>query len=163
MPLTERQRRYYASAPIGEVGRTGLSLFHPLFDHDWHLTNFARPFEGLVDGALVTFQPHPFEVDRPEIGADGKSDLRLNIHNSGAVFTRNLLAAAEVAEPRIRVLVNDYLPGETASQIATIEMDFVAMTLTPENCTGSALGADFLNQEFPRGFYRLTEFPGLDR
>ncbi|MBI1401459.1 DUF1833 family protein [Hyphomonas sp.] len=163
MALTERQRRLYASAPRGEIGRCGLSLTHPGFSRPWHLTNQPRPFEGLVAGELVTFEVHPFRIVRPEIGTSGKVDLKLDIHNSGPVFSAEFLRAAAQPRTGVRVEVNDYLPGDTVSQIDAIILSLLDIAVTAESCSGTASSADFLNKEFPRLSYTLAAFPGLDR
>ncbi len=163
MALTDRQRRLYASAPRGEIGRCGLSLTHPGFSRDWHLTNSPKPFQGLVGGMLVTFDVHPFRIVRPEIGTSGKVDLRIDLHNSGKVFTAEFRSAARQPQVPIRTEVNDYLPGDPESQIDPIVLGLTDVAITLENCSGTAGSVDFLNTEFPRGFYQLDRFPGLDR
>lgn len=163
MALTDRQRRLYASAPRGEIGRTGLSLTHPAFGRAWHLTTAPKPFEGLVGGELVTFEVHPFKVVRPEIGTSGKVDMKLTLHNSGKVFAGEFLAAARQPETGIRAEVNDYLPGDPESQIDPIVLTLKDIGITPENCSASASSVDFLNLEFPRQIYTLESHPGLDR
>lgn len=163
MPLTERQRRLYASAPRGEIGRCGLSLTHPAFARAWHLTNSPRPFEGIVGGAAVSFEVHPFRIVRPEIGTSGKLDLKLDIHNSGKVFTAEFLRAAAMPTVPVRAEVNDYLPGDPVSQIDPIILSLLDLAVTPSSCSGSATSVDFLNLEFPRQSYTLSAFPGLDR
>lgn len=163
MALTDRQRRLYASAPRGEIGRCGLSLTHPAFTRAWHLTNSPRPFEGIVGGETVTFEVHPFRIVRPEIGTGGKVDLKLDIHNSGKVFTAEFLRAAAMPRVPVRTEVNDYLPGDPVSQIAPIILGLQDITVTPSSCSGVAASVDFLNLEFPRQSYTLTAFRGLDR
>lgn len=163
MPLTDRQRRLYASAPKGEVGRCGLSLTHPGFTRAWHLTNQPRGFTGRVGGALVTFEVHPFRLVRPEIGTSGKVDLKLDIYNSGAVFSSEFLRAAAMPHVPVRAEVNDYLPGDTESQIEPIILSLLSISVTPSSCSGVASSVDFLNREFPRQSYTLSAFPGLDR
>jgi hypothetical protein len=163
MALTERQRRLYASAPRGETGRCGLSLTHPGFTRAWHLTNQPRAFEGRVGGEVVRFEVHPFRVVRPEVGTSGKLDLKLDIHNSGPVFTAEFLRAA--AQPRVpvRAELNDYLPGDLDSQIDGFILSLLDIAVTPSSCSGTASSVDFLNREFPRQSYTLRAFPGLDR
>jgi hypothetical protein len=161
--LTERQRRLYASAPQGEIGRAGLSLSHPEFSRDWHLTNSPKAFDGLVGGAVVTFEVHPFRVVLPEIGTSGQVDLKLDIHNSGAQFSAEFLAASRQPEQLLRVELNDYLPGDLESQIEPIILHLSDVALTTETCSGTARSTDFLNLQFLRRFYELRWFPGLAR
>lgn len=163
MALTERQRRLYASAPRGETGRCGLSLTHPGFTRDWHLTNQPRPFEGRVGGQVVQFEVHPFKIVRPEIGTSGKLDMRLDIHNSGKVFAGEFLRAAAMPRVPIRAEFNDYLPGDLDSQTDSIVLSLLSVGVTPSNCSGTATSVDFLNLEFPRQSYTLRMFRGLDR
>lgn len=163
MPLTDRQRRLYASAPAGEIGRCGLSLTHPGFSRAWHLTNQPRAFDGMVGGARVTFAVHPFRLVRPQIGTSGRVDLKLDIHNSGPDFSAEFLRAAAMPRVPIRVEVNDYLPGDLESQIDPIVLQLADVAVTVEACSGTASSVDFLNLEFPRQSYTLAAFPGLDR
>lgn len=163
MALTERQRRLYASAPRGEIGRCGLSLTHPAFTRAWHLTNSPRAFSAQVGGQLVTFEVHPFRIVRPEIGTSGKLDLKLDIHNSGKVFAGEFLRAAAMPRVAVRVEVNDYLPGDPVSQIDPFVLWLQDIAVTPSSCSGVAASTDFLNLEFPRQSYTLGAFPGLDR
>lgn len=163
VPLTDRQRRAWASAPVGEIGRTGLTLTHSAFQRPWHLTNQAQGFEGQTSLGLSVFETHPFEVARPEVSADGRADLRLNIFNSGAVFTGEILAAARKPDEEIRVEVNDYLPGDPISQIEPIILGLGKLALTSAGVSGVATSIDFLNMPFPRGVYRASLFRGLVR
>ncbi len=163
MPLTPRMERMWASAPVGEVGRTGLSLTHSRFSRDWHLTSSPTAFDGETSFGVVTFQPHPFEVERPELSAAGKADLKLSLFNSGAEFSSEILAAASLPDEAIRVEVNDYLPDDQQSQIEAIILSLGKLAVTTQSCTGTATSVDFLNLPYPRGVYRSSLFRGLVR
>lgn len=161
--LTDRQRRKYASAEPGEVDLVTLTFRHPAWPAPWHLTNSDEAFEGLIDGELVTFTPHPFELDLPEIGADGKVDLGFNLMMTGAVMVEAIEVAARDARVPIEVEFNAYSPGDTAPQMTALRLQLAALPYTPLVASGTAASADFLNQEFPRGIYTLAAFPALDR
>lgn len=170
MPLTDRQRRLYASAPSGEMSLPGLTLAHSAFTGGaFHLTTHYEAFEADVDVAgqgevqRVSFQPHPFEVALPEIGAEGRADARLDIWNSGPEFTAEVLAAARVSREPIAFIYNAYFAGDPASQIDTIRLQMGDVALTPRNVSARVTSTDVYNLPFPLGAYTRELFRGLDR
>jgi len=167
--VSDRQKKQWCSAPVGEFSRAGMTLRHPAFSQTFHLTNWVDSFEAEVQGEMVTFLTHPFEFDWPEIGADGKADVTLNIHNSGFAFVAEIEAAAKYADPvtdkkvPISVEINDYLVGDTVSQISPIELSLANLAIDEDSCSGTAMGLDTLNLPFPCGTYEPKRFPGLVR
>lgn len=162
MPLSERQKRYYVSAPAGEDQRETLSLWHPAFSQAWHLTNWGTGFSALVRGEAVAFLAHPFRVRLPERDG-GRLDMAVDIAVSGPDFLREIHAAATDSTVRIEMEFNGYLPGDPAPQIAPYAAEVVGAALSGTNATLTAGVADWMNQTYPRLRFLRDLYPGLVR
>lgn len=163
MALTERQRRLYNSAPVGEIGRVGLTLRHKAFSKDWHLTNFDAAFAGTVLGEPVVFKPHPFKVVLPETSTQGRAELKLDIWDSGPEFEAELMASALMADVPIRCIFAEYLSGDPEPQGAPYVLGITDVSLKDASCGCVATWVDSLNMEFPRFVYTLEKYRGLNR
>ena len=166
---SERQKKLWYSAPVGEFSRAGMTLTHPAFSRDFHLTNWVDEFQGEVGGFLVTFETHPFNFAWPEISPDGRADMTLDIHNSGQSFVSEIEAAARYLDlvsgelVPVAVEMNDYIIGDTRSQIDPIRFELANLAIDEANCSGTAMGCDTLNAGLPSGAYTPDRFPGLVR
>ena len=163
MADSERINRLWNTGEPGEIARDCISLFHSAFERSWHLTNYPEPCAGLVEGELAEFAVHPFQVSWPERGTSGRLDLKIDIHNSGKIFTRELRAAARFKSEPIRVIATQYIAGDLEPQLEPLELTLSALALLQNTASGTATSVDFLNREFPRQIYTLERFPGLDR
>ncbi|MDJ0922122.1 MAG: DUF1833 family protein [Henriciella sp.] len=166
MALTDRQRRYYASAPNGEYQQQGLSFYHPAFSQDWHFTDWREPFQAEVAGVLQTFDVHPFRVSLPKIDENGKYELKLDVYKTPQLVSELKSAAAYVAtDPEALILAtyNQYLVGDTAPQQDAVSLELTVAAIQGDWCTLTAARIDVVNKKFPNMFFRRDLLPGLDR
>lgn len=163
MALTDRQRRYYASAPAGEVQQHCLSLFHSEFSHAHHLTTWTRPFSAYVRGVLVDFIFHPFTVDLPARNGNGQQDLEISAFIGDDAFIAEMQAATLTATTPIIVEYNRYFPDDPAAQDAPISLSASSLSISGATVSLRASRADLLNRSFPRELFRPAAWPGLVR
>jgi len=161
---SERLKKYYASAPAGEIAREGLSLFHSAFSQTWHFTNYPEAFSANVRGGSVNFLIHPFTFREPGASTTGKLEVLVDIYNSGRDFIAELQAAAADASNRIEMEYNVYLdPGTDAEKTLLLDVQAVSPSQDTSSATLRAVGANVLNSPYPRIYYRTSKFPGLRR
>ncbi|MAN46769.1 MAG: DUF1833 domain-containing protein [Alphaproteobacteria bacterium] len=159
-----RLQKYYASAPAGEIAREGLSLFHSAFSQTWHFTNFPVEFSANVRGGSVDFLTHPFRFREPDSSTTGKIEVLVDIFNSGPDFIAELQAAAADASDRIEMEYNVYLEaGAGAERTILLDVQAVSPSQSSGSATIRAVGANVLNSQYPRKYYRTSKFPGLRR
>lgn len=164
MPLTDEQKRIYASAPVKTEVRQALSLSHPGFTRTYYLTNYPAPFNGVADGALRTFEAVPFEALEPQRDDSAQQDLRLRIDNTSPRLLDELeRASVDFSEP---ILCAYYVFNGTDPRPQNdppIRLFLTDIEVTVGAVTGTATRADVVNAEFPRRYYRISEFPGMSR
>lgn len=160
---SDRQRRFWSSAPTGEIEQLGLALEHPNFTNPWYLTTWPEAFQGELRGELVTYQPHPFEFERPQMGGDGKYEMRLSIYNSGKLFANEVKAAYLTGTGDVQCSLNSYFPGDPTPQTQTLVLQLPEPDMNEQALTGRATSIDFLNLGYPRQIYNARRHPGLLR
>lgn len=164
MPLTEAQKRIYASAPHTEVVKQGLTLKHPAFTRTYHITNYPVTFQGLVDGILETFEVVPFVALEPRRDSAGQQDMRLAFDNNSPTFIDEIERAATAFEDPITVEYRVFIEGDPAPQNSPpIVLYLSDIEVTVTQIIGVASRADIVNAPFPRRYYTTAEFPGLAR
>ena len=164
--LSERLRRYAVSAPVGEIERETLSLFHPAWETPYHFTTHVDPFEGEVRGQLVTFTPHLFQARLPKRDGEGRFDMAIDLAIGGPGFVEALMAARPTLtapQTRIEAEYNVYLPGDVTPQDVSLLLELTQIAAQGETLTGRARFYGWLSGRFPREIYRLDRFRGLDR
>ncbi|PHR83096.1 DUF1833 family protein [Henriciella sp.] len=159
---TDRTKRWRASATSGDIARETVSLFHPGFSQDWHLTTWHEPFAGNVRGEEVTFTPHPFELQRPATTSSGRYEMQLNLFSTQTLIAE-INAVTVTRTQAIECEFNQYFEAETDSEMTfgPLEITKIAGMSRGVSCTGTWL--DFLNLGFPRTLYTPVLFPGLSR
>lgn len=166
--VTGRQRRLYASAPHDEYAREALSLYHPGFSQDWHLTNWFEGFDGRVEDVegrarTVAFLRHPFKVNLPEIVDSGNYDMTLTLFNSGPEFIAQINSAAAQNDVPVRAEYRAFLDANDVSQIRPIRLTLLSLSAEGNAVTARAGIPDIVNRPFPSRNYTADLFRGLDR
>lgn len=164
MPLTDAQKRIYASAPAQVVIRQALVLQHPGFSKDYLITNSPVSFRGRWEGVTRDFLPVPFEMVEPRRDDTSQQDLRLSIDNVDPTILLEIEnAAQDFGEP----ITCTYLVFSNQSPVPQNDPPIVlflsAVEVSPTAIVGTATRSDVVNAEFPRRYYRINEFPGLSR
>ena len=162
MAMTDRQKRYYASAPHDEFQQQGLSLIHPAFSQTWHLTDWQESFDAKVAGVVETFLVHPFRAKLPKVDSSGKYEMKMDVFKT-PTLVKKLRAAGLYPKTRIIAIYNTYLRGDPEPQRDAIQLDLSVGAMKGDWCTLSAVRADVVNMKFPNVFYRIDQFPGLNR
>ena len=157
-----RLRKYYASAPAGEIARETISLTHSAFSQDWHLTNFQEAFSANVDSVEVDFIIHPFTFREPEDSTTGRVEVQVDIFNTGPTFVAELQAAASDATETIQLVYGVYLEAESDPE-RTFTLEVQSVALGTNSITARAVGPNVLDGRYPNKFYRTSKFPGLRR
>lgn len=164
MPLTEAQKRIYASAPVRSIIRHAIVLRHPGFSREFLLTNSPVGFFAIWQGQSREFVPVPFEAIEPRRDESSQQDLRLKIDNVDPNIMIELENAADdfgsAIECTYLVFADD---DPRPQQDPPLVLFLSALEVTPEAVVGTATRADVVNAEFPRRYYRINEFPGMAR
>lgn len=164
MPLTDAQKRIYASAPITSSIRQGIILSHPGFTRQFYLTNSPVGFLALWQGVLQQFVAVPFEVTEPRRDDSSQQDMKLTIDNVDPSVMRELEnASTNFSEPIqcVYLVFADNNPVPQNDPPLTLFLS--ALEVTPAVLIGTATRSDVVNAEFPRRYYRINEFPGMSR
>lgn len=163
MALTERQLRYYASAPAGEVQQKCISLFHDAFDHPHHLTLWHKPFSAQVRGELVDFEYHPFDIALPKQNGNGQQDLQVSTFITSEYFVQQLQAAAANPESSFEIEYNQYFPDSPEASRSPLSLSVFSIAVNGGLATLTAKRSDVLNRSFLGLLYTPDLFRGLVR
>lgn len=160
----ERWMKYNASAPVGELKRETLSIFHPELSQDWHFTIWPEEFSANVRGVEVDFLCHPFTASLPESGTSGRHEIEVTLFNTGREFVREIKRIkADVTTP-IDIEYNQFFEPETDGiDKARRVMAGTSVPFDTSNVTIVGTWLNFLNRRFLKDIYSTTLFPGLDR
>lgn len=166
MTLSTRVKRYYASAPAGEVMRETVSLYHPQFSQDWHLTSDSVGFSAdLGDGSVVTFTPAPFKVKLPPRDGSSAQSLTFSLANLGESIMAELAAMTADMATDIRLEFRGYLDtGASATpDEGPLVLSLREIEVTPTQINGNATSVPLFATSVPRLTYTRQAFPGLSR
>jgi len=164
MPLTEAQKRIYASAPIQSVFKQAIVLSHPGFTREFLLTNSPVNFFGIWNGQSREFAAVPFEVVEPRRDDSSQQDLRLRIDNVDPNIMIELEKASKDFTDPIKCTYVVFADDDPRPQDdPPLVLYLSALEATPDAVIGTATRADVVNAEFPRRYYRINEFPGMNR
>jgi hypothetical protein len=164
MPLSDRQKRIYASAPTGEVVKQALVLSHPGFPRTYYITNYPVAFEGIVNGVVRDFEVVPFRAVEPKKDDTGHQDLRIAIDNVGPELMEALEGATSRMDTPIECIYLIFADKDPSPQNdPPLYLQLTSVEAQVTQIVGAATRADIVNAAFPRRIYRTSEFPGLDR
>lgn len=164
--ISDRVKRYYASAPAGEVMQETVSLYHPQFSRDWHLTTAEAEFTAdLGTGEVVTFTPAPFAVRLPSRDASSSQKLNFGLANVGDEIMAELAAMTAEMTTDIRLEFRGYLDtGPTATpDEGPLVLSLSEIEVTPLQINGTATSVPLFATSVPRLTYTRQWFPGLSR
>lgn len=148
-----------------------LSLSHPDFTQEWHLTSDPEPWTFLLeDGATsVDYTPFPFLVVEPERSTDGQVDLNIALCNVTRELVEQLERAIEHPRTAPQIAWRVYLDKpNTTPQRSPLILSITDITADMGQVTATATRYDVLSRAFPGGgkrecYYNTDTFPGLRR
>lgn len=170
--ISDALQELYASAPRGQFAENGVTLTHPAFSQDWHLTNYPvsenpsvefEAFRAIVDGEIKSFLSHPIDARLPQQGTTGAQQMEISLANSGAVMASEIVNAAQMPEVPINVRVDTFIIGDLSPQDDPFIFEVSTVSVDRQSVTSRAGGNDILNQATPRLRFTRTSNPGLSR
>ena len=160
----------YASAPVGQVIRHTLELWHPAFTVPIRVVRDRAPIDARIEagaardpGAVVTFVAYAFDVVPPDQTSTGTPQCVIEIDNVSREILAQIDLAVTRAEP-ITVIYRHYISGSESVGPETdppLEMTLISVSATPFRIRAVAGFPNLLNLKFPKLEYDLETFPGL--
>ena len=168
MSLTAALRREYASNATGVRIREGVTLSHPAFSRQRHIS--PDPFAWAADdgdGRTITYHPAPIAITQPGQDESGMGRLPITFAAVPEVVAE-LIRAADNATLPMTMTLREYLDGNLVPEQVR-EFSLTGASIDTKAGTVSAVAALRVLTDaarWPRFLYRATgpkSFPGLDR
>jgi len=160
----------YASAPVGQVIRHTLELWHPAFTVPIRVVRDRAPIDARIEagaardpGAVVTFVAYAFDVVPPDQISSGVPQCVIEIDN----VSREILAQIDLAmagSDKITVIYRAYLSDALLTgpeNDPPLEMTLVSLSATALRIRAVVGFTNLMNLAFPKLDYTTDAFPGL--
>jgi len=156
--LSDALKEAYASAPQDQILYHTLEISHPDFSQP---VRVVRGYDNIT-AAGEEWVAIPFDLQLPEVSANGLPSLVLTIDN----VSRELSSAVESAvlsDTPITVKYRAFLSSEMtqAQNDPPLELQLSSITENETSIQARATLYDFVNKRFPAAVYRDEHFPSL--
>lgn len=156
------EKRLFASRPVRERLREGISLLHPGFEGPHHLT--AERTGWAADdgeGRSLFYRPALFDVADPSQGESGLAEVPIQMAVDREVCEA-LARAIKRSDAPLGLIVRSYrLDGTTPKRVLSVELTALEARPHDQIIAGVASGPRWDAMAFPRRVGRVHEFPGL--
>lgn len=168
MSLTAALRREYASNATGVRIREGVTLSHPSFSRQRHIS--AEPHDWAADdgnGTTIIYHPAPIAITQPGQDESGMGRMPITFAAVPEVVAE-LVRAAENARRPVTMTLREYLDGNLVPEQVRV-FSLTGASVDTRASTVSAVAALPVltdSARWPRFLYRASgpkSFPGLDR
>lgn len=176
-PWTEAWEEAEATAPPGVLIYATIELIHPAFVDESDVAFSIRAVAGtgsafnatleddapLNAGEEVTFSAIPFTSERPEF-VDGQPPTSEITLDNVAREVMPYLEAAVRQRADLQLIYREFRSDDTSAPCyGPVSFVIKQVTVTRTRISGKAQIDDLANRKFPRHFYTLREFPGLQQ
>ena len=164
MTWDAESRKLFASAPVGQRMREGISLSHPSFDQVYRFTAEREPFTALDGaGATVTYRPGPILITHQGQDPSGQGAMPIRMIADPEVCRALVAASARGDEPIALEACSYTMTDPTPRQAIRVELTEVEANPDGGVVAGVAGMPLIDGMAFMRAVARVDELPGLDR
>lgn len=166
MPISDELKKIYANTNTAQRYVECVSLTHPNFGQEFHLTNDFRSWTFLdVANKPITFSPLPFTVSLPSQDGLGLNELDFSFANAGGLMMAALENARVNSQVPISVIYHVYrdIPNDVPQINPPYSMEITEVAVSETSLNARATRFNVLGRIFPRIKYSVVDFPGLKR
>lgn len=156
----------YASAPTNTILYHTLHLYHPSFGSLYVVRDFKDLLANLETGEQVTFVGYAFNVVPPDITTEGLPRCTIEIDNVSSQIVDKIELAMQTPRTPITVTYRVFLSDRLLlgpENNPPLVLNVFSIEANSKKITAVCGYYDLLNKKFPRLYYTVDKFPGLER